>query len=108
MVGTLTHSTNAIFWTPQNTPQHPAPVGDARYAQFAPAFADCDVVIVAGDTQSSGPKYEVWRSCRRVPPIASVEAVITDDPVDGSWRRIPRSDVTLLADEVVVRCQHTD
>jgi len=105
VVGILTHSTNAIFWIPRNDPQHPAPVGDDRYAQFVTAFADCDVVIVEGDTQTNAPKYEVWRACHGVPPLATgltgVAAVITDDPVDGPWRTLPRSDVTHLADELV-------
>ena len=108
VVGILTHSTNAIFWTPRNDPRHPAPVGDDRYTQFAAAFVDCDLVIVEGDTQTHAPKFEVWRACHGVRPMATqlpgVDAIVTDDPVDGPWRTLPRRNITQLTDQVVARC----
>lgn len=105
IVGILTRSTNAIFWTPTAAPTRPTPVGDARYEPFAAPFANCDLVIVEGDTQTHAPKLEVWRAAGGTPPLAAqldgVHAIITDDPLDGPWPTLPRHNIARLADEIV-------
>ncbi|MFO0903244.1 MAG: molybdopterin-guanine dinucleotide biosynthesis protein B [Pirellulales bacterium] len=107
VVGILTRSLNAIFWNPNVAPGNAALSGDARYEQFVAAFADCRLVIVEGDTQTNAPKLEVWRAACGTPPLAmslnDVVAVITDDPLAGCGRTLPRSDVIRLADELLSR-----
>lgn len=87
---------------------------DDRYEALAAAFADCDLVLVEGDSQTSGRKIEVWRAVVGSPPIAfadpGVLALVTDDdPLAmatsvaepfSNWRAIPRwarSDVGSVA-----------
>jgi molybdopterin-guanine dinucleotide biosynthesis protein B len=56
------------------------------YALLEPMFADCDLVIVEGDTETAEIKFEVWRQAVTAEPLAAggvdVQAVVTDDPLD--------------------------
>lgn len=105
VVGILTPSLNAAFWTPPAWPDRPGPIGDARYDQFDAAFAACDLVVVEGDTQTSAPQLEVWRAERGTPPLAAgipnVRAIISDDAPGGDWRVLPRKDVAGVADSIL-------
>ncbi len=101
VVGILTHGLNAVFWKPDR----PAPIGDARYDQFAAAFSHCDLVVVEGDTQTMAPQIEVWRAaCGTIPlaaSISNVRAIITDDASPGPWLILPRVNVATVADYVL-------
>lgn len=93
--GILSRGMNAVYWSPAQG------LGDGRYDDFAPHFADCDLVLVEGDTQTAAVKIEVWRQSVGGAPLAkedpSIAAVVTDDApgLDASvW---PRRDVPAVA-----------
>ena len=89
--GILSRRMNAIFW-PTDQEQ---PVADP-YQQFDALMADCDVVLVEGDSQTAAPKLEVWRATTGTEPMAKensdIKVVITDDPLDCQETRWKRSD----------------
>ena len=92
----LSRSMNAVFWPPR-----PEEQGGDRYAAFAPHFADCDLVIVEGDTVCDGVKMEVWRAAVGSEPMAlsdpKIRAVVTDDEVDVPVPKIPRREIAAIA-----------
>lgn len=96
VVGVLSRSMSALFF-PSPEPSQ----ADDRYAVLSPAFHDCDLVLVEGDTQANAPKIEVWRSAQGTPPIASddptVLALVTDDSSPLAVPTLPRKDVPGLA-----------
>lgn len=97
----LSRSMNAVFWPPR-----PDEEGDGdRYATFAPHFADCDLVLVEGDTQCEGMKIEVWRAAVGSEPMAlndpRIRAVITDDEVDAPAPLVPRQEIAVIAAKVL-------
>lgn len=111
VVGILSRSMNAVFWPPQEpsagdgaSETAPGETADARYDDFAKMFADCDLVVVEGDTKTTGRKIEVWRAALDTPPMAasdgSIFAVITDDPLEIDKPLWPRSDIGLIAGQV--------
>lgn len=97
----LSRSMNAVFWPPQ--PEEEG--GGDRYAAFAPHFADCDLVLVEGDTVCDGVKIEVWRAAVGSEPMApsdpKIRAVITDDEVDVPVSKIPRQKIGSIATKVL-------
>ncbi len=72
-----------------------------RYTALAPMFAGCQLVLVEGDSQTTAPKIEVWRSQLGRPPLAasdqSILAVVTDDNLTVSTAKLPRSDIASLS-----------
>jgi molybdopterin-guanine dinucleotide biosynthesis protein len=64
---------------------------------MAPLFADCDLVLVEGDSQTAAPKIEVWRAQLGTTPIASgdnsILAVVSDDPCPAHVPTLRRSDI---------------
>lgn len=76
-----------------------------RYAAFEALFADCDVILVEGDSSTTASRVEVWRQAAAERPISasddSILAVITDDPVDLSTPVWPRKDIAALAVRVL-------
>ena len=82
VVGILSRSMNAVFWQPEESTES---IRDQRYDGFAPLFAECDLVLVEGDSRTSEPKIEVWRKSLGTPPLAekdaSIAAIVTDDDV---------------------------
>lgn len=102
VVGILTQKMNAVFWPPEETS---APLRDQRYDAFAPMFAQCDLVLVEGDSQTKGPKIEVWRKSAGTSPLAendaSIAAVVTDDELQVDAPVWARSDVTALAKKIL-------
>jgi molybdopterin-guanine dinucleotide biosynthesis protein len=95
---------SAVFWPA--APSHDGRGGgDSRYEEFAPHFAECDLVIVEGDTQTRGPKVEVWRAVAGLPPMAAndptIIAVVTDDPIQTTAERWPRCDVQAVARNIL-------
>lgn len=73
-----------------------------RYAHFSELFRRCRLVLVEGDTQTTAPKIEVWRSALGTPPLAardrSILALVTDDESPTATLALSRRDVSKLAD----------
>ena len=91
LVGVLSHSLSAVFWPARDLPKKD------RYAQLEAVFANCDLVLVEGDSETDAPKIEVWRAQLGSPPLAvgdsRVLAVVTDDAVEVPQPVLSRSDV---------------
>jgi len=101
VVGILSPGMSAIF-----LPTGRKEVADAdRYAVFEPMFANCQLVLVEGDSQTTAPKIEVWRSEFGTPPLAqqdkSILAVVTDDSPPLGTRTMSRSNIVPLADWII-------
>ena len=79
-VGILSPSMNAVFWLPNENEKSQR---DKRYDSFSHMFAQCDLILVEGDSQTSEPKIEVWRGNIGKPPLAledaTIAAVVTED-----------------------------
>ncbi len=101
VVGILSREMSAVF-----RPADAHAVGDAsRYAAFAPMFADCDLVLVEGDSQADAPRVEVWREATGQDPIGaedhSIVALISDDAAKVEMPIWKRSDLEFLAGEIL-------
>jgi molybdopterin-guanine dinucleotide biosynthesis protein B len=76
-----------------------------RYASLAATFADCNLVLVEGDSQTGAPKIEVWRAELATKPLveddATILAVVTDDPLDVHAKICARANVPALADWIL-------
>lgn len=100
LVGVLSRSLSAVF-----RPYPEADRDEARYADLAPLFASCDIVLVEGDSQTAAPKIEVWRRAVGTPPLAdedaSILAIVSDDGPETTVPVLPRGHVTAIADWVV-------
>jgi molybdopterin-guanine dinucleotide biosynthesis protein MobB len=74
------------------------------YTRMVPLFADCELVLVEGNSQTSAPKIEVWRAACGEPPLAcsdgSIHALITNDPVAAPLPVWPRGDLAWLANHI--------
>ena len=104
VVGILTRSLNAIFWQTPISAAFATP--DDRYEAFAESFADCQLTLVEGDTQTDAPKIEVWRKSLGSEPMAksdsSIQAIVTHDEIQGLATPIwPREDVATLAEKIL-------
>ena len=79
--------------------------GNDFYAQLAPWFADCDLVLVEGDIETPARKVEVWRAAVGTPCLApeysQIVAVVSDDVPAVAVPVWPRSDVAGLADRIL-------
>lgn len=100
VVGILSPGLNAVFTTTSES--HDAP---DRYDAIAPLYADCDLVLVEGHSQTAAPKVEVWRAATGRPAMATEDAailaVITDDELDVDAPLLARSDVEALASQLM-------
>jgi len=98
VVGILSPGMSAVFQPRKETGN----TGQDRYAEMAPLFSNCDIVLVEGNLQADGLKIEVWRAAASDRPIAedntTIAAVVSDDPVDVSVPVRKRSDLAGLAD----------
>ncbi len=107
--GILSRSMNAIFWPNAGSEADAFGIDpDSRYDAFVKMYSDCDVVLVEGDTRTSGLKLEVWRELHDTPPMAvsnahitNVRAIITDDPLKSSIAVLRRTDVSSIADHII-------
>jgi molybdopterin-guanine dinucleotide biosynthesis protein B len=102
-VGVVSPSMSAVFLpTELDRPE----VSD-RYLNMGPMFARCLLLIVEGDSQAKAPKIEVWRSELGTHPLAchdkSVLAIVTDDALPISGKVLPRSDISGLADWILIQ-----
>jgi molybdopterin-guanine dinucleotide biosynthesis protein MobB len=101
VVGILSPGMTAVFRPTDRA------VNDAndRYDQLAPMFADCDIVLVEGNLQTTAFKIEVWRSAVTEQPIAthdlSISAVITNDAVSVAVPTWSRADISLVAQSLL-------
>lgn len=94
--GIISPGAGAVFWRiPREYDR------EQRYAALLRMYAECDIVLVEGDTQTIAPKIEVWRSCVGAVPFASegisVRAVVADEPLEIAVERWPRSDILRVA-----------
>jgi len=101
VVAILSPNMNAVFWNDSR----PSAEQD-RYERLSQQFSDCDLVLVEGNSASTGTKVEVWRQETDTAPIAAndptVVAIITDDvcPVSSipAW---PRKNVSWLSERLL-------
>ncbi|NOZ39801.1 MAG: molybdopterin-guanine dinucleotide biosynthesis protein B [Planctomycetes bacterium] len=103
VVGILTRSLNAVFWQ-SDSAEFATP--DDRYEAFSESFANCQLTLVEGDTQTDAPKIEVWRESLGSEPLArtdsSIRAVVTHDEIEGLATPVwPRADIAAVADKIV-------
>jgi molybdopterin-guanine dinucleotide biosynthesis protein MobB len=98
VVGILSPGMTAVFRPTDDA------TGHKRYDLLAPMFADCDLVLVEGDSTAPATRVEVWRAVNAEPPYAaqdpSIAVVISNDDVRVDvpvWRRTP-------IDELAERC----
>ena len=77
------------------------------YTTLAPMFADCDLVIVEGNADTTATKIEVWRKAVAPKPLAAdradIHALVTDDPVDAAIS-VPvyrRNDVNAVVEHIL-------
>ena len=80
--------------------------GETRYEQFETLFADCRLILVEGDLNSSAPRIEVWRSVVSEEPYAAkdpgIRVVVSDDVVGGLSCPIwPRNSVEAIVDRIL-------
>jgi molybdopterin-guanine dinucleotide biosynthesis adapter protein len=102
VVGILSRSMSAAFWPNEEVPEKDRSTQtESRYTEFEPVFSKCDLVIVEGDTQTTAPKLEVWRSelgpIQKSDQIENVRAIVTDDAGTFHLPTVPRSDVPTVA-----------
>lgn len=101
VVGILTPGMTAVFRSASND-RHDT---DDRYAWLAPMYADCDFVIVEGNSQTTAPKLEVWRAATNTEPMAasdpSIACVITDDALSIKHAIVPRGNIAGIAARVL-------
>ena len=101
VVAILSPSMTAVFSPTGLTDR----ANDDCYLRVAPAFAGCQLVLVEGDSQTTAPKIEVWRSQLEMPPLAvedpSIMAVVTDDTLHIAADVLPRSDVAGLSNWIL-------
>lgn len=103
VVGILSRSMSAAFWPPQSADSSSS---EDRYANFAQIFADCHLVLVEGDTQTTAAKIEVWRKSLGTQPLAmtdeSILAVVTHDHISNLAAPVwLRTDVASLAERIL-------
>jgi len=95
-VGILSPQMNAVFW-----PAAPHEDSSNRYDQFAGLLTTCDLVLVEGHLQTTGPKVEMWRAAIGQPPYAAehpgILAIVSDDQPNLSLPVLPRRDIPALA-----------
>jgi molybdopterin-guanine dinucleotide biosynthesis protein MobB len=102
----LSRSMNAVFWPPQGRKgsDDGSAIAD-RYVEFEPHFADCDLVLVEGDTTCAGTKIEVWRQSVGSAPMAlsdpQIRAIVTDDSVEAPVPLVSRRDIAAIAAKVL-------
>lgn len=74
------------------------------YAWIEPLFADCEIVLVEGNSATTSPKIEVWRAAVGNEPMANEDAailaVISDDEPAVKQPVWTRSDLALLAEQI--------
>ena len=102
-VGILSPAMSAVFLPVDQA----ASDDEDRYAALARIFQECRLVLVEGDSQTTAPKIEVWRSSLGTPPLAtrdkSIMALVTDDTPPSVKFVLHRADIGRLADWICSR-----
>jgi len=102
-VGILSPSMNAVFWPGSSADDSES--REERYVMFSLLFANCEMILVEGDSQTTALRIEVWRNEVTDQPLAktdpSIHAVISDDPVDVAMNVWPRSDVPMIVEKLL-------
>lgn len=97
-VGILSPGMTAVFW-PSDSDR------SDQYDRLSTLLADCDLVVVEGDSGTDADKIEVWRAATSTKPLAtddpSILAVVTDDSVEVPVPIWQRSDVAGLAARLI-------
>lgn len=79
--------------------------GELEYERLDPLFADCDLVLVEGDSQASAPRLEVWHKATGSAPYAAadhtISAVISDDEPSVDVPIWPLSPIDQLAERFI-------
>lgn len=92
-VGILSPQMNAIFWPQSQTSDNPT----SKYELFDSLMEQCDIVLVEGDSSTTDSKIEVYRAETGSQPMAlsdaTIQIVVTDDPVDLASRILPRNEL---------------
>jgi molybdopterin-guanine dinucleotide biosynthesis protein B len=108
LVGVLSQQLSAVF-----LPNRGGVEGEARYADLAPLYASCDLVVVEGNLATSAPKVEVWRESLGTAPLyatdAGIEVVVTESQLTLSPPRFTLTPAAIesLADWVLFRLKLT-
>ena len=109
-VGILSPNMNAIFWPGERGHKR----GSDKYEQFDALMADCDIVLVEGDSAAIAPKIEVFRAANTDQAMAkedpSIAAVVTDDDLDFEFDTLPRNQIGAIADSIEkwLSCERAD
>lgn len=98
-VGILSPGMTAVFCPTDDA------TGHKRYDLMAPMFADCDLVLVEGDSTAPATRVEVWRSATGTAPYAAddsaIAAVISDDVPEIDLPILPRTPIEQLASRLL-------
>ena len=101
IVGILCPSMSAIFFPHENSLHHER----SKYDLFETSMLQCDLVLVEGDSSTSAPRIEVWRSVMGDLPFAAtdpnIDLVVTDDPTDVPSQTTGRSDIGPLLEWII-------
>jgi molybdopterin-guanine dinucleotide biosynthesis protein MobB len=107
-VGILSPKMNAIFWPSEahhnadeaRSAKEARSVKEAKYGQFEALMADCDLILVEGDSSTTAPKIEVYRATDENQPLAAMDhsilAVVSDAPLSITVPLWPRGDIAAL------------
>ena len=70
-----------------------------------PLFAECELILVEGNSATKSAKVEVWRAEAGSEPMAledpDIRAVISDDAPIVSQSVWPRNDLTQMAEKIL-------
>ncbi len=101
VVGILTPGMTAVF-RPASDDRHDT---DDRYQWLAPLYADCEFVLVEGNSQTQAAKVEVWRAATGTEPMAAkdrtIALIVTDDPLPFDYPTVGRSNLNAIATHVL-------
>jgi molybdopterin-guanine dinucleotide biosynthesis protein B len=99
-VGILSPGMTAVFCPTDDA------TGHKRYDLMAPMFADCDLVLVEGDSTAPATRVEVWRrdnggEAPYAVDDSEIAAVISDDAVQVDALVLKRTPIDQLSDRLL-------
>ncbi len=75
------------------------------YDKLLPQYESCDLVIIEGNKQRPGPKFEIWRKEKGSEPLAGsrhdITALISDDEIETDLPVWPRSRVDVICSNIL-------
>lgn len=100
VVGIISPTLHAVF-----LPVNPDRPEFTPYESLAPMFAECDLVLVEGNSLTTAPRVEIWReTCDTLPQSAldhTIHALITQDSVHVSVPIWPRDNLAEIAKQIL-------